>query len=74
VGAVLGWGALAGLVHFAVIAILYANPFTDRLSKDLERGPAVKQWPSTPRYFLTQFLGTQIAVYVLTVGFCGCVP
>ena len=66
---VLLWGALAGVVHFVVIAALYANPITDRLSRDLEKGPAVRQWPSQPRYFLTQFLGTQVEVYILTTGF-----
>ena len=68
-GAVLLWGAAAGLVHFVVIAILYANPLTDRLSRGLEQGPAVKQWASKPKYFLTQFLGTQVEVYILTLGF-----
>src|SRR5262245_27624050 len=66
---VLLWGAAAGLVHFAIIALLYANPITDRLSQGLEEGPAVKQWASKPRYFLTQFLGTQVEVYILTAGF-----
>ena len=42
---------------------------TDRLSKGLEQGPAVRQWPSKPRYFLTQFFGTQVEVYLLTLGF-----
>ena len=68
-GSVLLWGAAAGVVHFVVIAFLYANPLTDRLSRGLEEGPAVKQWPSKPKYFLTQFLGTQIEVYILTLGF-----
>jgi hypothetical protein len=60
---VLAWGALAGLVHFVVIALLYANPITDRLSSDLEKAPAVRQWASKPRYFATQFFGTQVEVY-----------
>jgi hypothetical protein len=63
------WGALAGLVHFVVIALLYANPITDRLSADLEKAPAVKQWASKPRYFVTQFFGTQVEVYILTLAF-----
>jgi hypothetical protein len=66
---VLLWGALAGVVHFVVIAILYANPVVDRLSRGLEQGPAVKQWPSKPKYFVTQFLGTQVEVYLLTIAF-----
>lgn len=67
--AVAKWGALAGVVHFVMIAVLYANPITDRLSRGLEQGAAVKQWPSQPRYFVTQFLGTQVEVYILTIGF-----
>jgi hypothetical protein len=63
------WGALAGLVHFVVIALLYANPITDRLSSELEKAPAVRQWASKPRYFATQLLGTQVEVYILTLGF-----
>jgi hypothetical protein len=66
---VLLWGLLAGLVHFVVIAILYANPIVDGLSRGLEQGPAVKQWPSKPRYFATQFCGTQVEVYLLTTAF-----
>jgi hypothetical protein len=66
---VLLWGALAGLVHFVVIAALYANPIVDGLSRGLEQGPAVKQWSSKPKYFLTQFLGTQVEVYLLTAAF-----
>jgi hypothetical protein len=69
VEAVVKWGALAGVVHFVVIAMLYANPITDRLSRGLEQGPAVKQWPSKPKYFATQFLGTQVEVYILTIAF-----
>jgi hypothetical protein len=69
IGRVAVWGALAGLVHFVIIALLYANPITDRLSADLERAPAVRQWPSKPRYFVMQFLGTQVEVYILTFAF-----
>lgn len=66
---VVGWGAAAGLVHFVIIAFPYANPVTDRLSRGLEEGPAVRQWPSKPKYFFTQFLGTQVEVYIMTVCF-----
>jgi hypothetical protein len=69
VDAIIKWGLLAGLVHFAVIAILYANPITDRLSRGLEQGAAVKQWRSKPRYFVTQFCGTQVEVFILTTAF-----
>jgi hypothetical protein len=67
--AVMFWGAAAGLVHFVVIAVLYANPITTRLSAELEKAPAVRQWPSQPKYFVTQFFGTQIEIYILTIGF-----
>lgn len=67
---VLLWGAVAGLVHFVFIGFAYGNPLVDRLSAGLETSsPAVKQWPSKPRYFVTQFLGTQVEVFILTVGF-----
>ena len=36
---VLLWGAAAGLVHFVVIASLYANPLVDRLSTGSSRDP-----------------------------------
>src|ERR1700733_6377356 len=67
--AVMLWGAAAGLVHFVVIAVLYANPITTRLSAELEKAPAVRQWPSQRKYFVTQFFGTKIEIYILTIGF-----
>ena len=68
---VLFWGAAAGVVHFVFIGFAYGNPLVDRLSAKAEaESPAVKQWPSKPKYFLTQFLGTQVEVYLLTLGFC----
>lgn len=67
---VLLWGAVAGLVHFVFIAAAYGNPIVDRISAQAEASsPAVKQWPSKPRYFVTQFLGTQVEVYIMTLGF-----
>ena len=35
---VLIWGAVAGLVHFVVIGILYGNPLTDRISAGARSG------------------------------------
>lgn len=29
----------------------------------------MRTWPSKPRYLVTQFLGTQIEVYILAIGF-----
>jgi hypothetical protein len=67
---VLLWGAAAGTVHFVFIALAYANPIVDRISAKAEaESPAVRQWASKPTYFVTQFLGTQIEVYILTIGF-----
>jgi hypothetical protein len=67
---ILLWGAITGLVHFVFIGMAYANPIVERLSGDLEAtSPAAKQWPSKPRYFITQLLGTQVEVYLITTGF-----
>jgi hypothetical protein len=67
---ILLWGAAAGLVHFAFIALAYGNPLVDRLSAAAEaNSPAVKQWASKPRYFATQLLGTQVEVYLITLAF-----
>jgi hypothetical protein len=67
---VLLWGGVAGVVHFAFIALAYGNPLVDRISAKAEaESPAVRQWASKPRYFVTQFLGTQIEVYILTIAF-----
>jgi hypothetical protein len=67
---VLLWGAVAGVVHFAFIALAYGNPIVDRISAKAEKeSPAVRQWVSKPKYFVTQFLGTQIEVYILTTAF-----
>jgi hypothetical protein len=67
---VLLWGAAAGIVHFVFIAIAYGNPIVDRISARAEaESPAVRQWASKPRYFVTQFFGTQVEVYILTLGF-----
>jgi hypothetical protein len=64
------WGAVAGVVHFVFIALAYGNPIVDRISAKAEaESPAVRQWPSKPKYFATQFLGTQVEVYILTTGF-----
>jgi hypothetical protein len=67
---VLLWGAAAGIVHFVFIGLAYGNPVVDRISAKAEaQSPAVRPWPSKPTYFVTQFFGTQIEVYILTLGF-----
>lgn len=67
---ILLWGAVAGVVHFVFIAMAYANPIVDKISAEAEAtSPAVKKWASKPRYFVTQFFGTQVEVYLLTTAF-----
>jgi hypothetical protein len=67
---ILLWGIVAGLVHFVFIAFAYGNPLVDRISTKAEaNSPAVKRWPSKPKYFVTQFFGTQVEVYILTLAF-----
>lgn len=67
---VLLWGAVAGVVHFVVIAFLYGNPLVERISARAEtESPAVKRWATKGKYYLTQFLGTQVEVYILTLAF-----
>lgn len=36
--------------------------------------PGVRRWGSRPRYLITQFLGTQIEVYVLSAAYFMLVP
>ena len=67
---ILLWGAVAGVVHFIVIGFLYGNPLVSRISAKAEAtSPAVKRWPTKWKYFVTQFLGTQVEVYILTIAF-----
>ncbi len=67
---VLLWGAVAGVIHFVFLGIAYGNPLIDRLYvAAAATDPAVRKWPSKPRYLITQFLGTQVEVYLLTIGF-----
>lgn len=67
---VLAWGTLTGVIHFVAIGILYANPWVDRLyARAAERDAAVRKWPSRPRYLVTQFLGTQVEVYIIAAGY-----
>jgi len=67
---ILLWGAVAGVVHFIVIGILYGNPLVSRISEKAEAtSPAVKKWPIKRKYFIKQFLGTQVEVYILTIAF-----
>lgn len=66
---ILTWGAVAGLVHFVVIGALYGNPVVDGMYRAAGTSPALKRWLSKPRYLITQFGGTQVEVYLLTLAF-----
>jgi hypothetical protein len=63
-------GTLVGLAHFAVVGVLYGNPWIDGLyRRAMETEPGVRRWSSKPKYLLTQFLGTQLEVYALSLAF-----
>lgn len=64
------WGTVAGLIHFVIIGALYGNPMVDRHYQQAQESEAgVKKWESRARYLVTQFLGTQVEVFILTAGF-----
>ncbi len=72
---VLLWGAITGLIHYVVMGALYANPIVGKVyAQAMQFEPGVKKWDSKPRYLFTQFLGTQIEVYILTIAFFGFRP
>jgi hypothetical protein len=61
---------VAGVVHFNLLGALYGNPWVDRMNAGAaKQSPAVRQWPSKPRYMLTQFVGTQVEIFLLALGF-----
>lgn len=63
-------GLLIGLIHFMVVGILYGNPFIDRIYQSAQStDPGVRKWTSKGKYLLFQFLGTQIEVFILALGF-----
>lgn len=64
------WGTVVGLIHFVVVGMLYGNPLIDRFYREASgTEPGVKVHPSKPKYFLQMFLGTQVEVYILALGF-----
>lgn len=67
---ILMWGTVIGLIHFIVIGLLYGNPVVDKIYSDAQESePGVKKWDSKPKYLITQFLGTQVEVFILTAGY-----
>lgn len=60
-------GTVAGVVHFVILGALYGNPVVDGIySRAQVEEPGVRKWDSKPRYLVTQFLGTQVEIYILT--------
>ena len=67
---ILIWGLAAGIIHFVFLGIVYGNPIVDKLySRAQANEPSVKKWPAKGRYLLTQFLGTQIEVFLITTSY-----
>lgn len=67
---ILTLGFLIGLIHFVIIGILYGNPLIDRLYQKAQKTqPGVRKWASKAQYLFFQFLGTQVEVFILTIGF-----
>jgi hypothetical protein len=67
---VLLWGTVIGLIHFVFIGFLYGVPPIRKLYASAQQtDPGVRRWDSRPRYVFTQFLGTQVEVFILTLAF-----
>ncbi len=67
---VLIWGAVTGLIHVMITGALYGNPLVDGIyARAMKEEPGVKDWPSKPKYLLTQILGTQVEVYILAFAY-----
>jgi hypothetical protein len=50
-------GFLASIVWFIVGGGLYMNPFVTKIYKNAEGSPALKKWPSVPKYIGLQYVG-----------------
>ena len=58
-----------GIVHFIIVGFLYQNPIVGKIYKEAADDPGVKKWDSPSKYLLLMFLGTQIEIYIITMGF-----
>ncbi len=58
-------GIVASIVWFIVGGVLYMNPFIARIYKEAESSPAVKKWPSLPKYIGLMFTGGNLAQCLL---------
>jgi len=50
-------GFVASIVWFIVGGALYMNPFVAKIYKGAENSPALKKWPSVPKYIGLQYVG-----------------
>lgn len=67
---ILVWGLVAGLLHTAAMVVLYGNRWVARIhAAHNESGSATRSARSTPNRLTEQLLGTQIEVYVMTIGY-----
>ncbi|WP_040788224.1 hypothetical protein [Nocardia paucivorans] len=67
---ILAWGLVAGLVHTVAMVILYGNPWVARIHAAHNKvGAAGAQGRAAPASLSVQFLGTQVEVYLLTIGY-----
>jgi hypothetical protein len=67
---ILVWGLVGGLIYSVTMVVLYGNPWVARIHAN--QGGANAAAPSgRPRrhYFAFQSLGTQIEVYIMTIGY-----
>lgn len=66
---VLLWGVIIGIIHFIVVGFLYQNPIISKIYKDNGDHSGVKKWNSQQKYILSMFLGTQIEIFIMTIGY-----
>lgn len=48
---------VASIAWFIVGGVLYMNPFVAKIYKNAEDSPALKKWPSIPKYVGLQYAG-----------------
>lgn len=63
------WGMIVGVIHFVIVGILYQNPIVSKIYKSFEDHPAVKKWGNHNKYILSMFLGTQVEIFIITLGY-----
>ncbi len=64
------WSIPAGIIHFIILGALYGNPFIDRIFAEAQKNePGVRPWDSKPKYLITQYLGTQVEVFIIVFAY-----